>query len=231
MLFRAATRRTTREEAPYFAPMEHAPSSRAPQTGPPPSPDWSLYKTSSSDPESGFATYGVLDAVGVRLGTVSGWVRSPGGEVTGLCVDLRGFALSTSYLIPLGYATGVDPRHRTIHLREITRRNLTRLATPCDGTLPPREVLESVFREAPAPRAEIVSVFRQPERGPLFSRDTPLVVPVKRGDGHRHPATPAPPAHPAWQALKQGELPTWKPLHALGTDAEPDAEPGAPRWL
>lgn len=213
--------------------MDHALSSRAPQTGPPPSPDWSLHQTSSSDTASGFAHYGVLDAVGVRLGTVSGWVRTPDGQVAGLCVELRGFSSSQSYLVPLGYVTGVDPRHRTIHLREVTRRILPRMAAPCDGFLPPREVLEAVQREAPDARPEIRSIFRQPERGPLFTQDTPVVVPVKRGDGNRHahpPVASAPPADKRWRALQQLALPSWQPLQALGT-APAGGDEGAPRWL
>lgn len=205
--------------------MDHAFSTRAPQTGPPPSPDWSLHQTSSSETASGFTRYSVLDAVGVRLGTISGWVRAPGGQLAGLCVALSRFE---PYLIPLGYVTGVDPRHRTIHLREVTRRVLPRLGVPCADVLPPAEVLDAVLREAPAPRPEIASLFRQPEQGPLFSASTPIVVPVRRTD----PTRPAPtPVEPRWRTLEQVATPPWQPLGKLGEgDDDPHPE-RSPRWL
>ena len=206
--------------------MDHAFSTRAPQTGPPPSPDWSLHQTSSTRSASGFALYSVLDAVGVRLGTISGWVCAPSGEVVGLCVALSRFE---PYMIPLGYVTGVDPRHHTIHLREVTRRLLPRLAVPCHPTLPPAEVLVSLLQEAPAPRGEVASIFRKPEEGPLFSQSTPIVVPVRRSEPRPAPARPAA-AEPSWQPLQQAALPGWRPLQSLGADGAPDDE-RAPRWL
>ncbi len=209
--------------------MDHASPSRAPQPGSPPSPDWSLHKISSSEPTSGLAQFSVLDAVGVRLGAVSGWVYTPDGHVAGLSVGLRGFFKAHYYLIPLGYVTQIDPRHRTLHLREITRRSLPQVAVRCDDTLPPAEVLETVLREAPNPRPAIVSMLRQPESGPLFSH-TP--APPRQGDGHRHPpALPvphvAPPPARSADAPAPPSLPRWQTLAVLaGEDEELPA-----RWL
>ncbi len=194
--------------------MDHAFSMRAPQTGLPPSPAWSLYQISSSSAASGFAHYRVLDAVGVAFGTISEWVLMPGGQAAGLVVEVRGTAPLHRYLIPLGYVTGVDPRHGTIHLREITRRTLPQKALRWDAQPPPAEVLSSFMQEAPPPRPETRSIFRDPSRGPFFSPSTPVVVPVKRArEASRLPAP-------------QPAMPVWQPLQALG-DRDASAPP---RW-
>ncbi len=191
----------------YLAGMDHAFSMRAPKTGPPPSPDWSLFKTLSSDLSADPSRYHVLDAVGVRLGVVSGWVRSPLGQVAGLRVAVRGFFNDHLYVIPIGYVAQIDPRHRVLHLREITRRALPQMALRCDGdALPPPEVLENVFQDAPAPRPDILAALVNPEYGPVITLAA------------SEPTCAAELSPPE-------ALPAWRSLAALAEDED------APYWL
>jgi hypothetical protein len=177
--------------------------------------DWSLY-AASFEPASSLAGYSVLDAVGVPLGSVSGWAYDGRGQVGALRVGVRSLLRGQRhYLVPLGYVTQVDPRHRFVHLREVTRRTIARHAALAGEELPLREELETLVREAPNPRPEICAILQDPHAGPVFLRPGRLTVEAEQGDGGAGP--PPTPAH----------LPDWAPLAAhLSAPAHPPL-----RWV
>ena len=180
-------------------------------------PAW-LYETASAA-SGGVVGFGVLDALGMRLGTIEGWVWAPGGELAYLDVAQRSVLRENRHLVPLGYVVQVDPGHRYMHLRELTRRTL---GTACprfdDRRLPDEGVLMQGLLNAPDIRADVAARLRQPALG--VDALVPERVAVRRDprytgvlDAVARPVDPAVPSGPAWKPLSASPaLHAWRPL-------------------
>ncbi len=154
--------------------------------------DWSLYTATPEAPMASLVGYNVLDAVGVPMGSISGWAYDGGWQLAAIRVAVRGFLKRRQhFLIPLGYITQVDPRHRFVHLREITRRRISEHALQADEELPERPELEALIRQAPNVRPEIHSILADPHQGPVFLRPGRLTIASDQGDGARSKRPPA----------------------------------------
>ena len=203
-------------------------------------PAW-LYETASAASGS-VVGFGVLDALGMRLGTVEGWVWAPDGTLAFLEVAHRAVLRESRHLVPLGYVVQVDPGHRYVHLRELTRRTL---GTACprldDRRLPDDDALADAWAAAPTPRPDVTTRLRHPEAGvdalvperiavrrdtasPRAAAPSGTAPPVgfTPGDAPSGPAMPgdATPV-PAWDRVADtpegdtlGPPPTWGPLTA-----------------
>ena len=190
--------------------------------------DWSLYTATPEAPTESLVGYNVLDAVGVPMGSISGWAYDGGWKLSALRVGVRGFLKRRQhFVIPLGYVTQVDPRHRFVHLREITRKRLSEHALQANDELPERHELEALVRQAPNVRPEIYSILADPHQGPIFLRPGRLTVASDQGDGARSEAfaalqTPQP------TSLARASTPIgWAPL---ASEADTRPSPSGPQW-
>lgn len=172
--------------------------------------------------------YNVLDAVGVPMGSISGWAYDGGWQLAALRVAVRGFLKRRQhFLIPMGYVTQVDPRHRFVHLREITRRRVSEHGLQADEALPERTELESLVRQAPNVRPEILSILSDPHQGPVFLRPGRLTVASDQGDGARSPALPTLLVPQATSLAQASEPTAWTPLASTPDARQP---PSGPQW-
>jgi hypothetical protein len=190
--------------------------------------DWFLYTATPEAPTDSLVGYSVLDAVGVPLGSVSGWAYDGRRQLAGFRVAVRGFLKRRQhFLIPLGYVTQVDPRHRFVHLREITRKRLPDHAIEAEHELPPTADLELVTRQAPNVRPEIRSILEDPHRGPIFLRPGRLTLPRDQGDGaaRRTPSVRIPPPTPLARA---SDPIGWAPLAPKPKPAQTPRD--VPQW-
>lgn len=127
-------------------------------------PTW-LYESASTASES-VVGFGVLDALGMRIGTVEGWVRTPEGAVAYLEVAHRSVLRENRHLVPLGYVVQVDPGRRYVHLRELTRRTLPLVGVRFDDRrLPDETTLAEGLRHTPAARTDVVNLLLDPAHG------------------------------------------------------------------
>lgn len=184
-------------------------------------PAW-LYETASPS-SGGLVGFGVLDALGMRLGTVEGWVWAPDAALAYLEVAHRSVLRENRHLVPLGYVVQVDAGHRYVHLRELTRRTL---AAHCpridDRRLPDDDTLENGIAGAPAPRPDVVARLRRPAAG------VDALVPERIAVQREADTRPAP--APAWSGVADNtdDAPSWTPLTPDGPlpAPPPASEPG-----
>jgi hypothetical protein len=196
-----------------------------------PSPDMSAwrYETSTGAPESP-AGYGVLDAFGLRIGVLEGWIRDASGEVQLVVIAVRTLLRTTRHAVPLGYVVQFDTRRRQLHLRELTRRSLPQRCPRMEGAaLPPDTELAGVLHEAPHVRPEIREMMRDPARGLRPMRPGRLTPAPEQGDGRSSGPPPLPDpwirltpepalaAAPATHGAPTAAGPAWTPLSTLHT--------------
>ncbi len=188
-------------------------------------PDW-RYETSSSAPDSPVG-YGVLDAFGLRIGTVDGWMRSPGGEVLFVVVAVRNLLRTARHALPLGYVVQFDTRRRQLHLRELTRRSLPQRCPRFEGVaLPAEPELDAVLREAPHVRPEIRDMMANPGEGLRPMRPGRLTAAPEQGDGRAGP--PPPPAPPPATWSRVGPALAAEPARVPNAVRPPEPAPTAP---
>ncbi len=190
--------------------------------------DWSLYTATPEAPPESLVGYNVLDAVGVPMGSISGWAYGGAWQLAALRVAVRGFLKRRQhFLIPLGYVTQIDPRHRFVHLREITRRRLSEHAIQADDELPDRPELEDLVRQAPNVRPEILSILSDPHQGPVFLRPGRLSIAPDQGDGARGIQPSVMPLPQPTSLARASEPIGWAPL---APEPEVSAAPTRPQW-
>ncbi len=170
-----------------------------------------LYETASASPD-GLVGYGVLDALGMRIGAVEGWVRAPDGTLALVVLSQKSLLRLSRHLVPLGYVVQVDGHKRYLHLRELTRRSLP-LHCPRIGEagLPSDDDLERAVREAPHVRPEVASLLSRPATGIRAMRPGRLSLSAEQGDG----SSSGPPDLPVWRRadrIAEPRLPAWAPL-------------------
>lgn len=177
-------------------------------------PAW-LYET-ASPPAASLVGFGVLDALGMRLGTVEGWVWTPEATLAYLEVCYRSVLRENRHLVPLGYVVQVDAGHRYVHLRELTRRTLAAHCPRIDERrMPDADVLAAGIEAAPAPRPDIVLRLRRPEAG--VDGLVPERIAVQQSAARRPSDSPSllpSPGVPAWGSVvdARDEAPSWTPL-------------------
>lgn len=189
--------------------------------------DW-RYETSTGAPDSP-AGYGVLDAFGLRIGVLEGWIRDGAGDVQFVVIAVRTLLRTTRHAVPLGYVVQFDTRRRQLHLRELTRRSLPVRCPRLDGhVLPPDSELAGVLHEAPHVRPEIRDMMADPANGLRQIRPGRLTPTPEQGDGRSSgpppqpaawtpvaPELPAEAARPPWAPLSTLHAPAWQKLSDL----------------
>ncbi len=127
---------------------------------------WTLSNMQDGETTSRLAGYAVLDALGVRLGHVSGWVTDPDGRIRMLKVAVTEWEGSSDYLVPLGAVTLISDATSTVQLRKVTKQSIGRLCYRYRGELPAPRLLKTLLRHFHPPRASLVERLARKPRGP-----------------------------------------------------------------
>jgi hypothetical protein len=180
---------------------------------------WSLTDLPLGDSAYGVAGYAVLDALGVRMGYVSGWVKDPDGRVRMLKIAIREMYETNEYLVPIGSVTLIDDARNQIQLRELTRRLLPKYCMRFDDELPEPQLLRSLIRFFPNPRPSVVERLQRPEEVPLRPNSR-LTIYDDQGDGSKRFSLPTFEHEPDWLQLGNLGPPSWRPLVRLSEDAK-----------
>ncbi len=184
--------------------------------------DWSLTDRPLHNGASGIAAYAVLDALGLRLGYVTGWVKDPDRRVRMLKVAVRESSDTKEYLIPIGAVTLIDDARAQFHLRELTKRSLGKYCIAFDGELPEPRLLKSLIRYFPNPRPSVVERLEQPEEVPA-PPPSRLTVRGDQGDGAPSSSTPNfEPTTTTWRRLGRLAPPVWTRLTHFSSDRTGD---------
>lgn len=171
-------------------------------------PEWSLIDRPPGESSTGVAGYGIIDALGLHLGNVSGWVIDPASRVRMIKVSVRGWFEVKEYLVPVGAVTFINDRCSKIHLRELTKRTISKYCITFAGELPEARLLRSLVRYFPDPRPTVAERLEHPDVRPAnFEKGLP-----SDGDSRRS----------AWP--KMGSL-----LETISEAAEP-ARHHRPEW-
>lgn len=173
--------------------------------------DWTLTDLPLGEGSYGVAGYAVLDALGLRLGYVSGWVKDPDGKVRMLKVAVREWFETKEYLVPVGSVTLIDDERGQVQLRELTKRSLPKYCMEYEEELPEPQLLKSLIRFFPNPRPSIVERLETPELVPPLPASR-LTVRHDQGDGSRIWEQPVFSAGPSWTRLEQLGPPHWTRL-------------------
>jgi len=174
--------------------------------------DW-RYETSTGTPDSPVG-YGVLDAFGLRIGVLDGWVRSDTGEVQFVVIAVRTLLRTTRHVVPLGYVVQFDTRRRQLHLRELTRRGLPQRCPKLEGVVLPPDLV-AVLHEAPHVRPEIRDMMADPAQGLRPIRPGRLTQVPEQGDGRAGPPPPVWWSPVAREINAASSLPPWELLSTL----------------
>lgn len=175
--------------------------------------NWTRIDFSDLSGAYGVAGYGLLDALGVRIGQVTGWVTYPSGEIALLKVTVRDWFKSRDFLLPLGAISLIDDARRHVQLRQLTRRTLARQCLPVEPTaLPPDDVLAEFVQYFPNPRPSVVERLGDPNPAPSVPQPGRLTVLPDQGDGHGAVAEPTLDPNPHWVKLGRLVPPVWTPL-------------------
>lgn len=174
---------------------------------------WILTDFSDLTGAYGVAGYSVLDALGVRIGHVSGWVTEPSGEIALLKVTVRDWFKSRAYLLPSGGIMAVEDERRHVTLRQLTRRALMKQCLPLEDDLPPPHLLRELIQFFPNPRPAVVERLADPRDTPDGSPPGRLTIRSDQGDGMSDAnAEPFLEAGPPWTKLGRLAPPAWAPL-------------------
>jgi len=101
------------------------------------------------------AGYYVIDALGLRIGTVSGWVKQPSGATTLLKVTIRDWFALRAYLLPLGAIQRIDDERKQVRLATLTKSSLQSRCLPLLSKLPHADRLYDLLERFPAPLADV----------------------------------------------------------------------------
>ena len=178
--------------------------------------DWKLTDLPDLQGTNGIAGYSVLDALGVRIGHISGWVSNSSGRITLLKATVRDWFKSRDYLIPLGAVTLIDDTRRRLQLRQLTKRALMKQCLPIGNVLPEASFLEDLIQYFPNPRPSIMERLAHPATVrpmPSWSR---LTVHPDQGDGLLISVDePTLRPNPHWINIGRLAPPLWKPINYL----------------
>lgn len=177
--------------------------------------NWKLTNVSNEDGRPGVSGYGVLDALGVRIGHIDGWVTGPEGRVRLLKVRVLDWFRGRGFLVPLGCVTLIDDGRRHVQLTQLTKRTLLKQCLPVSTSLPDPAQLEELIRYFPNPRPAILERFHLDEDLPDH-RPGRLTVRRAQGDGSpRSSETPVLIPTPHWIKLGRLAPPMWVRLSNL----------------
>jgi hypothetical protein len=179
--------------------------------------DWTLTDLPLGEGAYGIAGYGVLDALGVKIGYISGWVKDPDERVRMLKVAVREWFDMKEYLIPVGSITLVDDDRSQIQLRELTKRTIPKYCMPYEDDLPEPQLLKSLIRFFPNPRPTVAERLAKPEEAPV-RRTARLSVHQDQGDGSGSVLEPAFLPGPNWIRLRELIPPSWTPLDVISVE-------------
>ena len=124
---------------------------------------WNLLDLPLSEGFHGIMGYAVLDALGLKMGRVSGWVTDPYDKVRMIKLSVRDWFDVQEFLVPIGCITLIDDSRSQIHLRELTRRTLPKYCIEYKGELPEPQLLKSLIRYFPNPRPVVVERLERPD--------------------------------------------------------------------
>lgn len=86
--------------------------------------DWTLTHFADHSRYFGVAGFSALNAVGVRAGSVTGWLADPQRRVRYLLVTIRANLESTQHLIPVRSLLRINARRKSVQLVYLTRSAL-----------------------------------------------------------------------------------------------------------
>ena len=181
--------------------------------------DWKLTDLPLGEGSYGIAGYAVLDALGLRLGYVSGWVKDPDNRVRMLKLAVREWFETNEYLVPIGSVTLIDDQHSQIHLRELTKRSLPKYCIEFDNELPEPQLLKSLVRFFPNPRPSVVERLEKPEEVPQ-QPSSRLTVRDDQGDGSKRLLQPVFRKGPNWTRLERLGPPGWTRLSHISFEIQ-----------
>lgn len=150
---------------------------------------WSLVDTSAARP--GLAGYRVLDALGLPIGKVTGWVLDATDQVAFLKAEILTWPVRAAYLLPLGTLNEIDDAAQQVRLRQLTKSALMLHCLQIERDLPAADFLEAHLQSFPPPRASILQRLQALAGGASSRAPRPPVA---------HHA-PSPLALPQWQPL------------------------------
>ncbi len=181
--------------------------------------NWTLTDLPLGEGSYGIAGYVVLDALGLRLGYVSGWVKDGDEQVRMLKLAVREWFDTKEYLVPVGSITLVDDERSQIHLRELTKRSLPKYCMEYEDELPEPQLLKSLVRFFPNPRPSVTERLHSPETVPALPSSR-LTVRHDQGDGSRSWSAPVFAPGPNWTRLEHLAPPDWTRLSNISFEVQ-----------
>ncbi|GAB5519730.1 MAG: hypothetical protein RhofKO_19810 [Rhodothermales bacterium] len=112
------------------------------------------------------AGYHVIDVLGLRIGTVTGWVNDPNGGTALLKVAVRDWFALRTYLMPLGAIARIDDDRKQVRMAGLTKSSLRGRCLPLDGKLPHADRLYDLLERFPAPKPDIDARMQLKGRSP-----------------------------------------------------------------
>lgn len=181
--------------------------------------NWTLTALPLGEGSYGIAGYAVLDALGLRLGYVAGWVKDPDECVRMLSLAVREWFETKEYLVPIGSITLIDDEHAKIHLRELTKRSLPKYCMELGDELPEPQLLKGLIRFFPNPRPSVVERLETPAEVPALASSR-LTVRYDQGDGSKSWQQPVFVTAPGWTRLEHLTLPDWTRLSNISFEVQ-----------
>lgn len=133
--------------------------------------NWTLSESSERQAAGSIAGYAVNDALGVRLGHVSGWVSDKEHKVQMLKVTVAEWSGTSDYLVPAGAISIIVDTKSVVQLREVLKQTIGRLCFHYRGELPERRLLSSLQRHFPSPPVSVVERLARVDENAAPSRD------------------------------------------------------------
>ncbi|MEM1094069.1 MAG: hypothetical protein AAGJ10_05660 [Bacteroidota bacterium] len=174
---------------------------------------WTLFDIARA--KGTVAGYYVIDALGLRIGTVSGWVKTPNGATSLLKVTIRDWFALRAYLVPIGAIRSIDDERKQVRLAALSKSSLQSRCLPLASKLPHADRLNDLLERFPAPLADvearIQSNSRHPDRParPKGTASPPVFTPLdalQAAQAHIPVAVTPLPLHTAIQWVSLGDL-------------------------
>lgn len=135
--------------------------------------EWMLFEDRAEALAGSVVGYAVYDALGVRLGHVSGWVADAEDHVQMLKVIVPGWSATSEYLVPVGAVTLIGDTKSVVQLRDLTKQSIGRLCFRYKSDLPEHRLLLSLQRHFPAPRASVMERLHRMSNANALSSHVP----------------------------------------------------------
>jgi len=178
--------------------------------------DWKLFDLSDLGENKGIAGYSAFDALGVRLGPVSGWVTDPNDQIVLFKTTIRDWFKSRDFLVPLGVVSQIDDTRQRLQMRQLTKRALIKQCLPIESVLPASSYLEELIQYFPNPRPSIIERISRTQTNQNFPSWSRLTVYPGQGDGQvALIEEPFSRSGPDWIKIGQLAPPLWKPIQNL----------------